>query len=733
MKKVINYILIFAIIFSYFIYPYNAYATITATVVDKDGANIRKGAGTNYASLGVVNYKQEVTLLSTTKTKGTGCDGWYQVSYKNQTGYICSELVSVKENVQNTKKGYYTSDSFGARVNENYANVRSSTSMSATVLDKLYLGTKVNILETINKSTSNCSEGWYKIAYYNSKTGYVCKRLIDKYEDVTAKDAEYEKTLKDLKFPDSYIPFLVAMHKKHPTWTFKPDFTNKDFATAVDKETGKNLIQSTIDAYITSGKGEAGGWKVASSGFLAMLLDPRNYLNETNIWVFEDLSFDEEHHTKETIKSVFKGTYLEADEYLTYFYDAGKKYNISPIHLASRVKQEGGTNENYEAVSGKSTAKYNNESLSGYYNYYNIGAYADNVTESPVTRGLAVAKGIIDGQEGTPWDTREKAIKYGAKFLADGYINNGQNTLYYQKFNTKNGAHFPSYTHQYMTNVLAPSSESLSVKQTYIDNNLMDISYTFAIPVYNNMPTEYLTYPPIGDTTNTLNSIKVDNKEINGFDKDVLEYTHYIPMDKEEVEITVDKTSSKSTVTGIGKIKTSSKETKVTITVTSEILETKTYTLTLIKEQTTSTKALSVDEIIDKLDVKLSDNYLTSIAISTLPATIANDINKIEPTAKVTITDKNNKQKTTQLATGDIIEITSNNETKKYTISIKGDINGDGIINSQDFLRIQKHILGYIKLANEYKASADVNYDNNINSQDFLRIQKHILGYIKIK
>ena len=100
---------------------------------------------------------------------------------------------------------------------------------------------------------------------------------------------------------------------------------------------------------------------------------------------------------------------------------------------------------------------------------------------------------------------------------------------------------------------------------------------------------------------------------------------------------------------------------------------------------------------------------------------------------KIEITTKNGVKKTGNLVTGDILIITSNNITKKITISIKGDTNGDGKINSVDLFRIQKHISNYTKLTGPNKESADTNYDGKINSVDLFRTKKHITGYITLK
>lgn len=755
MRKKTTILLILTIIIQSFL-PYikvNA-KEITATIIDEEGVYLRSGPGTNHSTKALFTFGKKITLVSTTKHKGSGCDGWYQVSYNNTTdNYICSTLVKIDDDINPTNKGYYTTSTFGARINENYANVRSKTSMSSSIKDVLYLGTKVTILEEKSK-TSDCQSGWYKVSYYNNRTGYICKRLIDKESDVTTTNEDYKKELLKAGFPESYIPFLTYLHKKYPNWIFKADKTNKKFSDVVSGETGKNYLQNPITQFRLSNKiKEKPNWYSTIDAVNAVLLDPRSYLNEKNIWVFEDLSYDEENHTKEILQELLDGTYLNTEEYLNYFLEASKEYNISPIHLVTRIKQEGGTNESYDGVSGKSTLTYDNKPLTGFYNYYNIGAYGDN----PVARGLATAAGYLGNEaDGLPWDSREKAIKFGAKFIATGYINKGQNTLYYQKFNTGKHNYSSAYTHQYMTNLIAPASESLSVYYAYNELKLMNTKYTFKIPVYEDMPKEYLTYPPVGDTNTNLKTITINNSSINGFDKDVLNYIHYIPSDTKEIEIKAETESNTSKISGTGTIEIKNQETTISIKVTSESQDVKTYTIRLIKtkeeekvednlgnnqetkpdkepEKEEIKKALSVDKILEKADIRFSNNYLSGISEKTTATTLANELNKIEALAKITITDKNKKTKTDALKTGDIINITSNNETKTYTISIKGDCSGDGKITSLDLLRVQKHILGYTKLTKEQLDSSDVNYDGKVNSLDLLRVQKHILKYIKLK
>ena len=108
-------------------------------------------------------------------------------------------------------------------------------------------------------------------------------------------------------------------------------------------------------------------------------------------------------------------------------------------------------------------------------------------------------------------------------------------------------------------------------------------------------------------------------------------------------------------------------------------------------------------------------------------------IKKQEASLNIIITDSNNKPKSNNLSTGDIITIKTTTEEKKYTIVIKGDTNGDGKITSVDMLRVQKHLLKYSLLSGAQKEACDTNYDGNVTSVDMLRVQKHLLKYITLK
>ena len=116
---------------------------------------------------------------------------------------------------------------------------------------------------------------------------------------------------------------------------------------------------------------------------MAYFLDPRNFLNATDIFQFLDQSYDP-YQTVDAVQRIAAGTFLAASSvtdvdgtvftYPAKLVQYGKEIGISPLYLAAVIKQEIGYADN-PSINGKS-AKY-----PGYYNYYNIYAVT-TATES---------------------------------------------------------------------------------------------------------------------------------------------------------------------------------------------------------------------------------------------------------------------------------------------------------------------------------------------------------------
>ncbi|MCS5431889.1 glucosaminidase domain-containing protein, partial [Staphylococcus aureus] len=131
-------------------------------------------------------------------------------------------------------------------------------------------------------------------------------------------------------------------------------------------------------------------------------------------------------------------------------------YNINEVYLVSHALLETGNGTSKLANGGDVV---NNKVVTNgakkYYNMFGIGA----VDKDPVKQGFATAKN-------NGWDTVKKAIVGGAKYIANSYINQGQNTLYKMRWNPDNPG-----VHQYATDVAWASHNATRIKGFYDSMN----------------------------------------------------------------------------------------------------------------------------------------------------------------------------------------------------------------------------------------------------------------------
>ncbi len=133
------------------------------------------------------------------------------------------------------------------------------------------------------------------------------------------------------------------------------------------------------------------------------------------------------------------------------------------------------------------------------------------------------------------------------------------------------------------------------------------------------------------------------------------------------------------------------------------------------------------DYIINNYHVDYTNNYISKVIVNTTVDKFKNNIILGSGySIDIEYREINNNRiiytgSKTQIYKGDKIY-------KEFTNVVIGDINGDGMINSADLLRVRQHLLGSISLTGIYFLSSDINYDNSINSADLLRIRQHLLG-----
>ena len=377
-----------------------------------------------------------------------------------------------------------------------------------------------------------CSNGWYKVNY-NGNVGYVCSNYLKVYEKSTDADNnrtpsnECEVAMQQAGFPASYWSGLCTLKTSHNNWNFvavkDENGSAIDWNMSVNAEAscGKNYISSSSDSkHIDTSCTKSGdsGYSPVSQEAVRYYMDPRNFLNEVNIFMFEGQTVNQNISTdtyKTASTKIFGNNFLVQNipELPEYIKTASEATGVSQTALATRIKQELGNakltsgdynGQLYSVVSGDYTTRYgwtyNGASVDNYYNFFNVAAYdGSNVTQN----AIIYAYNHKWGGTGDKNTDRQLAVTGGAAFLNNKYINAGQDTIYFQKFNVYPKVPTSRYLNQYMTNIKAPVSESKITYNAYKDAGVLDSAFTFYIPVYSGMNNPSYTESNVQDNNST--------------------------------------------------------------------------------------------------------------------------------------------------------------------------------------------------------------------------------------
>ena len=366
-----------------------------------------------------------------------------------------------------------------------------------------------------------------------------------------------EDNLRAQGFSESYIEDLAALQKAHPNWKFVAFKTGIDFDDAVKGElSGTPTTETNLRAYL-----DPRNWlnekyifqfeSIKKSDAVQSVSSVNAILKNTWMANSKINYFDTQGISK---------TVTEVNTYADAMIKASNYTNMSANYIAAKIRQEnGGATYSATAVCGTRPP------FQGMFNYFNIGAYTTamdglawaagflkankdtvlydgtNATASPivtvsngqrmtyvkedgeyyrVTLYNELGNGKYEDKEtgyilksdvnttymgnyGRPWTDPNKAIYYGAKYIANGYLTY-QYTMYLQKFNV-NAQSGNLYRHEYMTNVSGAASEGYHLYSGYSNAGLLNSAHTFYIPVFNNMPTDNSNITTTVPTTTTKN------------------------------------------------------------------------------------------------------------------------------------------------------------------------------------------------------------------------------------
>lgn len=359
----------------------------------------------------------EFEIINQDTPAGNGCGNpWFYIYYSGEYGYVCSSLVGVVgeqstsyERPWNSpakaitggalfissgyiSKGQFTSylkkynvnpSGYYPQFNHEYmANLRAPSSEALSTYNSLNKNNKLNeAYDFVIPYFDNMPDSTYDSKFKNIE--------LKKIDEVS--DDKFEEMIKE--FPDSYKPYLRYLHSIHENWTFTPLYTKYDFNEGVTVENNVSSIEVSSGHCASPVQITEKNWCIATKEAVAFFMDPRNFLNETYIFMFENLGFKEVDES--LIKGVLSGTFMDNIEpisnktYSLLFLEAGRYAKVSALYLASLSRQEAGTKLSNTTNGAEFT--YDGYTYSGLYNFYNIGASSSE--SNPALAGLVFANG----------------------------------------------------------------------------------------------------------------------------------------------------------------------------------------------------------------------------------------------------------------------------------------------------------------------------------------------------
>lgn len=682
---------------------------------------------------------KEVTVIGET----TGDDGqlWYQIRYVSKwnsatvyTSYCRAMNLSINGAPATEPDVPYEEDAVVYAVGTiNAINVFVRNEAGTVGTYKLVSLNTGHSVEIIDETTVG-NVIWYKVNCTSGGqkyTGWVHSAYVDKVQIDVETDVDFEQSLRDAGFPESYVVRLSLLHAKYPNWTFLPVQTRLEWSDVIKAESraAVNMVQtSSNDAYKSLASSEynwktdkwvirdGSGWVTAHPDYIAYCMDPRNFLTETTIFQFESLSYSSAQN-EAGVQSVLKDSFMTKEvkdtdgsmlNYASAFVSIGQSTGVSPYHLASRVLQEQGKGTS-PLISG------NYSGYAGYFNYFNVNAFGS--PESVLyANGLSHAKKM-------GWSTRYNALLGGATLLAENYIAKGQDSLYFQKFNVVYSEKL--FAHQYMANVTAAITEGQKIAKAYSDKTQ---SFVFKIPVYLNMPEEAVQFTASGNPNNYLSGLSISGLPLTpAFTPENTEYSVIVDSGVSSITVSAAPVSTKSTMNGTGVYNLFEGENIVKVYCKSQSGATRTYTLTVVKPAEVITDFTVVS------DKYIIGNYITGVVPGTTAADFLAGVS-CEGTV-LTVLNAKGEENTGNIATGNKLAIYKDGTlVSTKDIVIYGDVNGDGAVDVLDIIKINRQTLGLDSMSGAYLEAGDANRKGDgADVLDLIILNRHTLGLTTIQ
>jgi len=143
----------------------------------------------------------------------------------------------------------------------------------------------------------------------------------------------------------------------------------------------------------------------------------------------------------------------------------------------------------------------------------------------------------------------------------------------------------------------------------------------------------------------------------------------------------------------------------------------------------TSGQGKTQAEVLAMMQVVSVDNYLTGFAVGSDISTEIAKVRALDSSIHIVAKNSNGTEITGgTIATGMTITITTNGSTVKYSIVVRGDLNGDGKLSAVDYVKIRNYLDGASSISGAYLKSADTTGDGNVSALDYVKVRNHLDG-----
>lgn len=591
----------------------SAYAA-QAAVIRGTNVNVRASASTSSQLLTSLGNNTAVSILNQT----TGSDGkvWYQISAGGVTGYVRSDLVSTQSVAYTTDANFEAylaqqgfPESYKAGLRTLHAQhptwifnaVQTGLDWNTAVASELQ-GTS-SLVETGSKSSWKSTDAgkfdWTSstwpgfdgatwvgasreiVAYFMDPRNFLDDSYVFQFA-VHDYNAELQ-TIDGLRsmLKGTFLDGQVAIDASSPLYAAA--VAAQGLSASTNAVGGQTVTNAGIGTTTQTGSGESllGYEGPGATSAANAFSDTQTPAGTTTITATNVLEGTDSMSTTvmpgtsgpgmgnaamgtTNATNMMGGTVTVS--YADILMEAAEQSKVSPYMLAAMILQEQGSKGTSGSISG----------ATGYYNYFNVGAYAANGMTA-VERGLWYA--AQSGSYNRPWNTPEKAIVGGALFYAQNYLAAGQNTLYLKRFNVQGSNMFK---HQYMTNTAGAAEEGKSLGKAYTDTMRAGI-LVFNIPVYNGMPETPCPMPTKdGNPNNKLQYLAVDGFTLTpSFNLDTTSYTLVVDPSVQMVNVSAVAYHSAAQISGAGQILLDTPMKVVTITVTAQNGDQRNYQITI--------------------------------------------------------------------------------------------------------------------------------------------------------